>query len=343
MKKVLVLFTALFATLTIFSQPKLVGNLQWSDRSSNEMNWNSAVNYCQNLQESGYSDWRLPNVDELRTLIQNCPQTETGGQCKVSEKRGCLSFDCMRPDGSCYCAVRKNNGGYYSKLGDDSIALWSSSTGLDDWPTDTACYVGFTNGIVFIYEKSSLNYVRCVRDDSKLVNSKPSSSFAQASKSAQDQQACEYARKNNSAGIWQDYLQQFPQGVCSFEAKSEIKKLKKEDDKAAREAEYIKKGRKIGNLIWSDRSSTTMSWNDAKQYCENLTEGNFDDWRMPTLEELKTLIANGQSKFGDTELFWSSSPHSANQNFAWGVIFREGTVGYGMKPVSNTTYIRCVR
>ena len=171
MKKIVVLLTMLFATLTIFSQPKWVGNLQWSDRSSNEMNWNYAVNYCQNLQESGYSDWRLPNVDELRTLIQNCPQTETGGQCKVSEKQGCLLFDCMRPDGSCYCEVRKNNGGYYSKLGDDSVVLWSSSTGLDVWPTDTACYVGFTNGIVFIYEKSSLNYVRCVRD-----NSKPSSS-----------------------------------------------------------------------------------------------------------------------------------------------------------------------
>ena len=51
--------------------------------------------------------------------------------------------------------------------------------------------------------------------------------FAQASKSAQDQQACEYARRNNSAEIWEDYLLQFPQGMCAFEAKSEIKKLDK--------------------------------------------------------------------------------------------------------------------
>ena len=49
---------------------------------------------------------------------------------------------------------------------------------------------------------------------------------AQASKNVRDQQACEYARKNADAEIWQDYLRQFPNGICAFEARSEIKKLK---------------------------------------------------------------------------------------------------------------------
>lgn len=49
--------------------------------------------------------------------------------------------------------------------------------------------------------------------------------FAQQAGSVQDQQACEYARRNKSSEIWQDYLKQFPQGMCAFEAKSEIKRL----------------------------------------------------------------------------------------------------------------------
>ncbi|MBO4700058.1 DUF1566 domain-containing protein [bacterium] len=138
---------------------------RWSSRSSNEMNWQSAINYCQNLTEGGYTDWRLPNIDELRGLIKNCSKTEIGGECRVSEKNSCLSYSqCENGyrDGSCYCASINNNGGYYSKLGDDDkVRLWSSSTRSDY--TDVAWVVYFGNGGVTSYDKSNGYYVRCVR------------------------------------------------------------------------------------------------------------------------------------------------------------------------------------
>jgi hypothetical protein len=44
-----------------------------------------AVRYCEELHYRGYDDWRLPDVDELRTLIRGNPPTEPGGVCPITE------------------------------------------------------------------------------------------------------------------------------------------------------------------------------------------------------------------------------------------------------------------
>ena len=68
--------------------------LAWSSVAPKAMSWKEAQNYCSNLEENDSSDWRLPNIDELRTLIKNCVQTEPGGSCRISENRQCLSEKC---------------------------------------------------------------------------------------------------------------------------------------------------------------------------------------------------------------------------------------------------------
>jgi hypothetical protein len=32
-------------------------------------NWSNAITYCENLVLGGYSDWRLPSIKELSTLV----------------------------------------------------------------------------------------------------------------------------------------------------------------------------------------------------------------------------------------------------------------------------------
>ena len=135
--------------------------LQWSNRSPDKMNWPKAIEYCRNLNEGGHSDWRLPDIDELRTLIKNCPNTEPGGECKVSEKNSCLTEKCWNPNKTCYCE-RKNDRGYYNKLGDDGW-FWSYST--DSFLTSSAWGMYFERGYVMENDKlSKHHYVRCVRD-----------------------------------------------------------------------------------------------------------------------------------------------------------------------------------
>ncbi len=43
--------------------------LMWQQASGGLMNWESAIQYCEDLNFAGYSDWRLPNRKELRTLV----------------------------------------------------------------------------------------------------------------------------------------------------------------------------------------------------------------------------------------------------------------------------------
>ena len=44
--------------------------LMWAKASSTEaMTWGEALAYCEDLSLAGYSDWRLPNIKELRAIV----------------------------------------------------------------------------------------------------------------------------------------------------------------------------------------------------------------------------------------------------------------------------------
>lgn len=92
-------------------------------------------------------------------------------------------------------------------------------------------------------------------------NTQTSSYSQPAGNSSRDAKACKYAQNENSLEAWQDYLDSFPDGECSFEAKGNIRKLKKEgkekkkyatmteaDKKRIKEEEYKKLKKKIQDM-----------------------------------------------------------------------------------------------
>ena len=145
MKKIL-LGSAVFMICLLFIG---CNNLQWSEKATYSMNWDKAKQYCENLDEGGHNDWRLPNIDELRTLIK-APETISGGKCQISEKVGKLAREDFTED--CNSLT--------SKLG-DTDGFWSSSVYSNN--SDYAWNVNFNIGTVDNNSKNRPGSVRCVR------------------------------------------------------------------------------------------------------------------------------------------------------------------------------------
>ena len=85
--------------------------------------------------------------------------------------------------------------------------------------------------------------------------------------------------------------------------------------------------------IWSPRSANNMGWNEAKDYCENLIEGEYSDWTLPEKDILKTA-----SYWLEDSCFWSSSYSESNYYY----LSSQGTLK-STSDSSKLCTVRCVR
>ena len=52
-------------------QDNVTGLIWQKDTAPGTYNWDHAVSYCENLILGGYSDWRLPTIKELTTIVDS--------------------------------------------------------------------------------------------------------------------------------------------------------------------------------------------------------------------------------------------------------------------------------
>jgi len=85
--------------------------------------------------------------------------------------------------------------------------------------------------------------------------------------------------------------------------------------------------------MWSLVAEKVMTWSEALEYAKNLREGGYDDWRLPTIEELGELMAQR----GKNSPFWISTddgPHTCS------IFLQSNSVRDSNKAYC---YVRCIR
>lgn len=103
--------------------------LMWQDDViGSDMNWNTAITTCENLTLGGYSDWRLPNIKELKSITDKARANPA-----------------ISPN---FTAIVSSN-------------YWSFTTNSSNY---SSVWVGnFYRGGTDWFNKTGSNYVRCVR------------------------------------------------------------------------------------------------------------------------------------------------------------------------------------
>jgi predicted small secreted protein len=102
-------------------------------------------------------------------------------------------------------------------------------------------------------------------------------------------------------------------------------------------------------LSWQDNTTVdSKNWKEAIDYCEALTLGGYNDWRLPNISELSSIIdLSSSTKLDSTfkstlqKVYWSSTSHVASSKISWGINFAYGTNSY--HPKKEKKALRCVR
>lgn len=104
-------------------------------------------------------------------------------------------------------------------------------------------------------------------------------------------------------------------------------------------------------LTWQRQAdNVTRTHAVAVTYCEDLSLGGNNNWRLPTIKELTSIVdyrvrspSIDETVFPNSNSsgYWSASSVASNSANAWSVYFNNGNVYSSDKAGSN--YARCMR
>ena len=302
------------------------GNLPNGQRT-----WQGALNYVASIGLCGYKDWRLPNINELESLV-NAGESNT--------------------------ATWLNSQGFMNV---QSGAYWSSSTHY--YHIYSAWFVSMWFGDVEYTGKSYNLYVWPVRsgqgalgysDISIASNPVPfrSANFGDASEQAgfvaDDRNANEAP-----AQLWKT-------GQTTRFVIGDDGDLEK--GVAWPAPRFIDHGDgtvtdNLTGLMWTKNANLpngTTTWQGALDYVKTLSTGGHSDWRLPNRKELFSLINRDKVEPAlpkghpfqnvQSECYWSSTTDASRSDDAWIVHMWDGLVrydqgyGYYVWPVRSEQY-----
>jgi hypothetical protein len=115
----------------------------------------------------------------------------------------------------------------------------------------------------------------------------------------------------------------------------------------------------VAKLMWQDdatlnNADNEKSWTNANNYCEALTLGTHEDWRLPTITELTSIVDfradNSNSRifevfqnYQNLESYWSSTEYEEYWETHHWYIHSNGANNYDEDSESYPYFVRCVR
>lgn len=96
-------------------------------------------------------------------------------------------------------------------------------------------------------------------------------------------------------------------------------------------------------MVYSEDFEGTYTWDEAMKACEDLVAFGFDDWYLPTENELAAVYMNKKKigNFSYTTYWCSSEPYGTGGNNAKFRNFYSGNQSYF--PKNSKRKVRCVR
>lgn len=105
-------------------------------------------------------------------------------------------------------------------------------------------------------------------------------------------------------------------------------------------------------LMWQQDGDAPLDWEGALSYCQDLYMADHDDWRLPNIKELESIVDSTRISKPAIDLvafpntppsswYWSSTAEAGEPSYAWYVYFG---YGYASNNSMNANYnVRCVR
>jgi len=291
-----------------------VTGLMWQKEENQRMNWAEAMKNCEKMTLAGHSDWRLPNIKELNTILN----------------------------------LRYTDGWWYyrdffpAKDLQPPLLHYFSSTPHENY------YVWVTN-FCFGYDgyyanKNAPLLHRAVRTIASINPAPMVFSFPDSG-----QRDC-YDDEGNRIETPADNDNFYGQDGCYCINPLSFTGLRNEERELEEKAGWeqglrMVKDRNTG-LVWEIKSPDPgdlnylcrkYTWDEANSlYIAQMNEqryGGCDDWRLPNKEELRSIVTYDGSVPAIDRAFlpgclpafyWSADEYGADKNLGWGIYF-----GYG--------------
>lgn len=305
--------------------------LMWQQGENERMDWYSALKSCKEMKLAGHSDWRLPNLKELNSILN------------LDYTGGWWYFKDFFPAKGLQPPLLH----YFSSTPYEGIYVWVTNF----------CF-GYDG---YYASKNAKLLFRAVRNiGASAVNRSPDFKLADSG-----QLKC-YDDIGNLIAAPKKEKPFFGQDGSYIITKLSFAKLREGGYELDDKSTWGKGLRMVRDnntgLVWESKSPNPADINfkdnkynfaDAQIFVEKLNKtgyGGFRDWRLPNREELRTIVNyDGMIPAVDLEFFsdclpnfyWSGDINIKEPIFAWGVYYAYGCAICYLREFPY--YVRAVR